>query len=118
MVKVHLDTDLGGDMDDLCALAMLLKWPGVEITGITTVADDKGRRAGYTKHALSLAGREDIPVKAGADVSGGYFQYEPGYPDYWPAHIQPSPNPLDEALDLLESSIEQGATVIAIGQYT
>lgn len=27
-MKVHLDTDLGSDMDDLCALAMLLRWPG------------------------------------------------------------------------------------------
>lgn len=24
MHKVHLDTDLGGDIDDLCALALLL----------------------------------------------------------------------------------------------
>jgi hypothetical protein len=26
MHKVHLDTDLGSDIDDLCALAMLLRW--------------------------------------------------------------------------------------------
>jgi inosine-uridine nucleoside N-ribohydrolase len=32
-MKLHLDTDIGGDMDDLCALAMLLRWPGLEITG-------------------------------------------------------------------------------------
>ncbi len=25
MTKIHLDTDIGGDMDDVCALAMLLK---------------------------------------------------------------------------------------------
>ena len=25
MTKVHLDTDLGGDIDDLCALALLLR---------------------------------------------------------------------------------------------
>ena len=30
--KIHLDTDLGGDLDDICALAMLLRWPGVELT--------------------------------------------------------------------------------------
>ena len=34
MQKIHLDTDIGGDIDDLCALAMLLKWPGLEITGV------------------------------------------------------------------------------------
>ena len=24
--KVHLDTDLGGNIDDLCALVLLLRW--------------------------------------------------------------------------------------------
>ena len=56
--------------------------------------------------------------KAGADVSGGFFRYAPGYLDYWPERIDPSPNPLDEALELLKNSIEQDATIIAIGQYT
>lgn len=35
---IHLDTDLGGDTDDACALAMLLGWPGVELAGVTIVA--------------------------------------------------------------------------------
>jgi purine nucleosidase len=120
-MRVHLDTDIGGDLDDLCSLAMLLKWPNLEITGITTVAEDKGRRAGYVKYALKLAGREDIPLKAGADVSGGYFRFEPGYPleeENWPEPIEPSPNRLDDALELLRASIEQNAIIIAIGQYT
>jgi len=29
MRKVHLDTDLGGDIDDLCTLAMVLNWPAI-----------------------------------------------------------------------------------------
>ncbi len=55
MAKVHLDTDIGGDIDDMCALAMLLKWPDLEITGLTTVSDEQGRRAGYANYILSLA---------------------------------------------------------------
>ncbi len=70
MTKIHLDTDIGGDMDDLCALAMLLKWPDLEITGVTTVSEDQGRRAGYVHYVLSLVGRTGIPCVAGADVSG------------------------------------------------
>ncbi len=35
---MHLETDIGGDTDDLCALAMLVGWPGVELVGVTTVA--------------------------------------------------------------------------------
>jgi inosine-uridine nucleoside N-ribohydrolase len=120
--KVHLDTDLGGDLDDLCALAMLLRWEGVELTGITTVAEANGRRAGYARHVLELEGKGDIPVAAGADVSEGFYRYpELGYPDeerYWPVPVAPSPNSLDAALELLKHSVEQAATIIAIGPYT
>ncbi|HYW89961.1 MAG TPA: nucleoside hydrolase, partial [Chloroflexota bacterium] len=73
MVRVHLDTDIGGDIDDLCALALLLRSPEVDITGISTVIDHGGKRAGYAKVALSLAGRSDVSVAAGADVSLGRF---------------------------------------------
>ena len=38
-MRIHLDTDLGGDPDDACALAMLLGWPEVEMVGITTTTD-------------------------------------------------------------------------------
>ncbi len=59
-MKVHLDTDLGGDIDDLCALAMLLRWQGVQIIGITTVAEAEGKRAGYVRYSLNLEGKDDI----------------------------------------------------------
>ena len=119
--KVHLDTDLGGDTDDLCALAMLLQCPGVEITGITTVAEDGGRRAGYTRYALALAGRPDIPVAAGADGSCGRYRSAielPREEAYWPEPIARAPTPLADALALLARSIEAGARVVAIGPYT
>src|SRR6266496_3167863 len=50
VMRIHLDTDLGGDPDDTCALAMLLGWPGVELVGITTTIDPGGRRAGCVGH--------------------------------------------------------------------
>jgi purine nucleosidase len=74
MIKVHLDTDLGGDIDDLCALAMLLRWPDIVLTGITVVGDTDGIRTGYTRHALALEGRTEIPVAAGPDASGGFYR--------------------------------------------
>jgi purine nucleosidase len=120
-MKVHLDTDLGGDIDDLAALAMLLKWPGVEITGITTVAEEGGRRAGYTKYALRLAGRDEIPVAAGADVSDGHYRARPEYyPEhlFWPEPVLPAPGEVQTALSLLKHSIEQGVAVIGIGPCT
>jgi len=123
VLKVHLDTDLGGDIDDLCALALLLRWPeDILLTGITTVAEAKGRRAGYVKYALRLEGKNEIPVAAGADVSENFYRYaELGYPveeRYWPELILPSPNTIEEALHLLKHSIEQDATIIGIGPFT
>jgi inosine-uridine nucleoside N-ribohydrolase len=122
MGKIHLDTDLGGDINDLCALAMLLHWEDVELTGITTVAEANGRRAGYVRHVLELDDRKDILVAAGADVSQGFYRYaELGYPDeqrYWSRPITPSPNPVEDAIQLLKQSIEKGATIVAIGPFT
>src|ERR1035441_2857621 len=122
MRKLHLDTDLGGDIDDLCALAMVLNWPEVELVAVTTVSDDRGKRAGYARYALALAGRRDIPVCAGADISQGYYHpLQPGFPDenaYWPEVIQPEPGPAVDAIALLDRSVEQEATIVAIGPFT
>lgn len=121
MLKLHLDTDIGGDIDDLCALAMVLNWPDTELLAITTVAEHQGKRAGYTRYALALADREDIPVAAGADVSLDCYRSWQGLPDedaYWPEPIPPIPTSLDEALSLLKNSIEQGAIIAAIGPLT
>ncbi len=120
-MRVHLDTDLGGDPDDLCALAMLLGWPGVELVGITTTIDPGGRRVGYVEHCLRLAGREDIPLAAGVEVESTSLRVaDPVINDerFWPLDLPPRPSPPGAALDLLDQSIEQGATVIAIGPYT
>jgi inosine-uridine nucleoside N-ribohydrolase len=120
--QIHLDTDLGGDIDDLCALAMLLRWENLEITGITTVAEAGGKRAGYACHVLEMEGKSRIPVAAGAEVSAGFYRYsELGYPEesrYWPERIKPRPGQLEDALGLLKQSIEQSATIIAIGPFT
>jgi len=121
MTKIHLDTDIGGDMDDLCALAMLLKWPNIEITGVTTVSDTAGRRAGYVSYVLDLMGRTDIAYAAGADISGGYYRYPLGYPpeeENWPEPITPQPGSPDQAVALLKKSHEQGAIIVSTGPLT
>ncbi|MBA2415649.1 MAG: nucleoside hydrolase [Geodermatophilaceae bacterium] len=120
-MRIHLDTDLGGDPDDACALAMLLGWPDVEITGITTTIDPAGWRAAYVLHCLELAGRGGIPVAAGAAMSSTRREVaEPVIGDerYWPADIRPRPSAPGAALDLLQDSIKAGARLVAIGPYT
>lgn len=118
MIRLHLDTDLGSDTDDLCALAMLLGWPDVELTGITTVNDPGGIRAGYVAYGLELAGRHEVPVAAGAEGSLGGFMVPLAFPDYWPTSIEPHPSPPGDALRSISNSVDAGATVVAIGPYT
>jgi purine nucleosidase len=132
ITKIHLDTDIGGDIDDLCALAMVLKWPGAELTGVTTVAEHAGtggqkpldyrggKRAGMVKYVLGLVGRTDIPVAAGAEATLPCYRVFQGLPDeavYWPEPIVTQISGFS-ALDLLERSIEQGAIIVAIGPFT
>jgi len=120
-VHVHLDTDIGSDMDDLAALVMLLGATDVELTGITTSVDPGGRRAGYVRHVLGLAGREDVPVAAGAEVSSTTLAMPGGFPDderRWPEPPPPAPSPAGAAARLLDGSIAAGATVVVIGPCT
>ncbi|MCP9490341.1 MAG: nucleoside hydrolase [Solirubrobacteraceae bacterium MAG38_C4-C5] len=119
--RVHLDTDLGGDPDDACALAMLLGWPGVEIAAITTTIDPGGQRAACVSHCLTLAGRQEVPVVAGEEASLTTRAIaRPATTDerYWPDGIAPTPSPPGAAVEMLARSVRQGLTVIAIGPLT
>jgi purine nucleosidase len=72
--RVVLDTDLGTDVDDALALALLLGSPEVELLGVTTVYGDTDLRARATSRLLELAGVPDpgssggLPVRAGAST--------------------------------------------------
>jgi inosine-uridine nucleoside N-ribohydrolase len=116
--RIHLDTDLGSDTDDLCALAMLLGWPDVALTGVTTVSDPGGRRAGWTAYALALAGRQDVPVEAGAAGSLAGFTIPLAFPPYWPDPVDPRPSAPGAAVDMLVAAAERVDTIVAIGPYT
>src|SRR5215467_14450977 len=63
--KVILDTDIGDDIDDAFALALLLRSPELELQGITTAWGDTALRARLTNRLLKEAGASGIPVVAG-----------------------------------------------------
>lgn len=62
---VFLDTDIGDDIDDALALALILQSPEIALQGVSTVFGDTHRRARLAAHLLRVFGREDIPVAAG-----------------------------------------------------
>jgi purine nucleosidase len=65
---VILDTDIGDDIDDAFALALVLRSPELHLVGITTEFGDTALRARLVDHYLKAVGREDIPVAAGVET--------------------------------------------------
>lgn len=62
---VILDTDIGDDIDDAFALALLLRSPEVKLLGITTAFGDTELRARLVDRYLAAVGSKEIPVEAG-----------------------------------------------------
>ncbi len=80
-IPVILDTDIGTDIDDSWALAMLLKSPEFDIKLVVSDTHNTVYRAKLIAKLLEVAGRTDIPVGVGVkqdDVDedcGRYAQY-------------------------------------------
>ncbi len=86
-----------------------------------TSIEPGGIRAGAVRHVLGLVARDDIPVVAGAEATlTSSMRYGPTCGDrrHWPDPVRAAPAPAGAALELLERSIERGATLVSIGPYT
>ena len=66
-LKLIVDTDIGDDIDDAFALALLFQMPEVEILGVTTVYRNAFLRAKIASHLAQLCG-QNIPVYVGEDT--------------------------------------------------
>lgn len=64
-VRIVLDTDIGGDIDDLYALYFALFDPRIELAAVTTAYGDTQLKAKLVAKALRKAGCMDIPIGAG-----------------------------------------------------
>lgn len=67
MKHIILDTDLGGDADDIFALLFAIHSPELKIDLIVTSDEHKSHRARYTEEFLELI-NINIPIVAGLDV--------------------------------------------------
>ena len=64
--KILLDTDIGTDVDDCLALALILASPELELLGVTTVYGDVALRGRMVMKLLQLRGASGAPVCLGA----------------------------------------------------
>jgi purine nucleosidase len=70
---VILDTDIGDDIDDAFALALVLRSPELKLLGVETAFGDTELRARLVDRYLAAVGRTDIPVLAGVKTDASHF---------------------------------------------
>ena len=63
--KVVVSTDIGDDIDDAFALALLLRSPELDVLGIASAWGDTALRAQLLQRLLQQAGRSEIPLAIG-----------------------------------------------------
>jgi purine nucleosidase len=66
--SVLIDTDIGDDIDDALALALILRSPEIDLLGITTVFGDVQRRARLAQHLLHVYGCNNVSIAAGVQT--------------------------------------------------
>ncbi len=71
-MKVLLDTDIGGDIDDAWALAFVLSHEGFEPVGITIADGNTPARAQVACKLLWKTGRTNIPVAVGRKTNNDF----------------------------------------------
>jgi len=115
---IILDTDIGTDIDDAFALALIINSPELELLGVTTVAGDTQARARLAAKLLWEAGGAwcKVPVYAG----------QPGKPQpieqtRWANGFASPAMHMSGAVDFLKTEISRRPgriTIIAIGELT
>jgi inosine-uridine nucleoside N-ribohydrolase len=115
-IPILFDTDIGTDVDDAFALALIVRSPELDLLGVTTASGDTQARARLAAKMLREAGRPDVPVVAG----------EPGKPlpidqTRWADGFSSPAIRSEKAVDFLKAQIEKRPgeiTLVPVGPLT
>jgi inosine-uridine nucleoside N-ribohydrolase len=111
-LPVILDTDIGDDIDDTWALAILLKSPELDLKLVTTTFGKAEYRAKIVARLLTVAKRTNIPIGLGAGGHAGEGGQQPWVQDYklesYPGGIAP------DGVQALIDTVRQSATPLTI----
>jgi inosine-uridine nucleoside N-ribohydrolase len=120
-IPVILDTDIGDDIDDSWALALLLRSPEFDLKLLVTEYGKPLYRAKVAAKLLDAAGRGDIPIGLGPEVKGvnGEGPQAEWVKEYALANRPGKvyPDGVQALIDLLLAS-EEPVTLICIGPLT
>jgi inosine-uridine nucleoside N-ribohydrolase len=115
-IPILLDTDIGTDIDDAFAVALIARSPELELLGVTTVSGDTHARARLAAKLLWEAGLRRVPVVAG----------EPGRPlpieqTRWARNFRSPQLRPGSAVNFLDATLRRlpgTTTIVAIGPLT
>jgi purine nucleosidase len=117
-IPILFDTDIGTDIDDAYALALILRSPELELLGVTTVSGDAAARARLAAKLLAIEGgaAARVPVYAGTSTPTQYMKQVD-----WAAGFTSPALHTDGGVAFMRQQIEArpGAlTIIAVGELT
>lgn len=113
---IVLDTDIGSDIDDAFAVALILHSPELDLRAVTTVSGDTAARARLAAKLLAAGGCPNIPVAAG-EPGGKLDASQTAWAD---GYTSPSLVP-EKAVDLMKAEIDRARgqlVIVAIGPLT
>jgi purine nucleosidase len=123
--RILLDTDIGTDVDDCLALAVILSSPELSLEGVTCVYGDVALRSRMVRKLLRLRGRGEVPVYLGATQTllGLRTIYWEGHEGAGLLSDDDPPAPADgpHAVDVLIDTVMASpgeVTILAIGPLT
>jgi inosine-uridine nucleoside N-ribohydrolase len=117
-VPILFDTDIGTDVDDAYALALILRSPELELVGVTTVSGDAVARARLAARLLALEGgaAARVPVYAGISSAPQYLKQAE-----WAAGFTSPALHADGGVAFMRQQIEARPgqlTIVAVGELT
>jgi inosine-uridine nucleoside N-ribohydrolase len=115
-LPVVFDTDIGDDIDDTWALALLLKSPEIDLKLVTTTCGKAEYRARIIARLLTIADRTDVPVGLGAGGLTGEGGQQPWVKEYSLASYRGKVHQdgVQALIDLVKSS-STPITIISVG---
>jgi inosine-uridine nucleoside N-ribohydrolase len=115
---ILFDTDIGTDIDDAYALALILRSPEIELLGVTTVAGDAVARARLAAKLLAIEGgaAAKVPVYAGTSGKAQHINQAE-----WAAGFTSPTLHTEGGVGFLRQQIEARPgelTIVAVGELT
>ena len=109
---VIVDTDIGDDIDDAFALALLLRAPELRIDAVTTSYGDTALRTRLVRRLLHHAGRDDVAVGTGPSTADAIPFTQAEWAGGEPA--APARDAVSLLLDRLRAAPADSITLIAL----